>query len=195
MMLERFLGKTLSAEKMSYLGKMAGVVWQYSNGRTACIVQIDRNDGHAHLTVFDSEDEQGTSVTNFFESIATGVYLEHLAGSYRPDQLTFSQRTTLAGDTIAQFGIMQVKMEWTRREFVNPSWGQWIPDNKLSDEETMFFSLLSGSAAVGAEAFMREEIVKKGELTPKKEEIYNEYQKRIAANGDRTRFNLRLSKF
>ncbi len=49
MMLERFLGKTLNAEKTSYLGKTAGVVWQYSNGRTACIVQIDRNDGHAHL--------------------------------------------------------------------------------------------------------------------------------------------------
>jgi hypothetical protein len=146
------------------------------------------------LTVFDSEDEQGTSVTNFFESIATGVYLEHLAGSYKPAQLTFSQRTTLAGDAIAQFGVMQVKMEWAKGEFVNPSWGQWIADSKLSDDDSNFYSLLSGSAAVAAEAFMREEIVKKGELTPKKEEIYNEYQKRIAANGDKTRFNLRLSK-
>lgn len=132
--------------------------------------------------------------SNFFESIATGVYLENLAGSYKPEQLTFSQRTTLAGDAIAQFGVMQVKMEWAKGEFVNPSWSQWIPDSKLSDEDSTFYSLLSSSAAVGAEAFMREEVVKKGKLTPKKEEIYNEYQKRIAANGDRTRFNLRLSK-
>ena len=58
MMLEKFLGKKFGEEKMSYLGKTAGVGWQYSNGRTACIVQIDRNDGHAHLTIFDSEDKQ-----------------------------------------------------------------------------------------------------------------------------------------
>jgi hypothetical protein len=196
-MLTKFFGKTQEVEgKKSYLGKTAGVVWCYSNGRTACIVQIDRNDGNAHLTVFDSEDNEGKSVTNYFESIVTGVYLEHLAKTYRPDQLTFSQRTTLAGDPFAQFGVMPVEMEWAKDkgEFVNPRWGRWTPDNLLSEDESSFFSSLSLHARIGAETFMREKIVEKGLATPKKEEIYNEYKKRIAANGDKTRFNLRLSK-
>lgn len=193
-MLTKFFGKNKEAEISNRFGKTAGVVWQYSDGRTACIVQIDRFDSNAHLTVFDSEDIEGKSVTNYFESIVTGVYLEHLAKSYRPSQLTFSQRTTLIGSAISQFGVMQVNMQWVNDEFVNPKWGQWIPDTQLSDEDSIFYSLLSGSAAVGAEAYMREEVVKKGLITPRKQEIYDEYQKRIAANGEKTKFNLRLPK-
>lgn len=196
-MLTKFFGKTQEVEgEKSYLGKTAGVVWQYSSGRTACIVQIDRNDSGAHLTVFDSEDSEGNSVTNFLEGIVSGVYLEHLAKTYRPEQLTFSQRTLLAGDTYAQFGVMPVNMEWSKEKgtFVNPSWGKWIPDNQLSDDELNFFYSLSLHASIGAETYMREEVVGKGSVTPKKEEIYKEYKKRIAANGDKERFNLRLSK-
>lgn len=44
---------------MSYLGKTAGVVWQYSNGRTACIVQIDRNDGHAVVSASSGDEAIG----------------------------------------------------------------------------------------------------------------------------------------
>jgi hypothetical protein len=53
---------------------------------------------------------------------------------------------------------------------------------------------LSLKARIGAETYMREEIVEKGMATSKIEEIYNEYVKRISANGDKARFSLKLSK-
>ena len=47
---------------------------------------------------------------------------------------------------------------------------------------------------MGAETYMREQVVEKGMATPKIDEIYNEYVKRISANGDKARFSLKLSK-
>jgi len=48
---------------------------------------------------------------------------------------------------------------------------------------------LSLKARIGAETYMREEVVEKGLATPKLEELYNEYVKRISANGDKARFS------
>lgn len=160
------------------------------------MVQIERHDDRVDLTMFDPEDNEGKSVTNAFEFIATGVFLEHLADTYGPGQVTFSHRTTLPGDTTARFGVKSVALEWSKDEgeFVNPRWGGLIPDKQITEEENSFLYFLSLKAQIGAEAYMREEVVGKGLVTPKKEEIYNEYVKRIAANGDKARFSLRLTK-
>lgn len=186
--------KKTTEKKISHAGKTAGVVWQYSNNRAACVVQIDRSIGNVHLTVFDPEDNQGNSVTNVFEEIVTGVFMEHLSDVYSPNQMTFSHRTTLLSDPCAQFGVKQVALDWSEEagRFVNPRWGKWIPDNQFSEDELDFLFTLSLKASVAAEAFMREEIVKNNLVTPKKEEIYKEYMARIAANGGKEKFSLRL---
>lgn len=199
MVFNKFLAKAKTTEKVeekntSYLGKTSGVIWQYSNDKTACVVQIDQFKGNAHLTVFDPEDNQGSSVTNSFEIIVTGVFLEHLSSKYDPRQMTFSHRTTLLSDLCGQFGVKQVALDWSEDNecFVNPRWGQWIPDNQFTEEELDFLFTLSLKAGLGAEAFMLKEVVERGLVTPKKEEIYKEYMKRIAANGGKEKFSLRL---
>ena len=191
MVFDKFLKGTQNVEdqNLRHLGKTAGIIWQHANGIVTCLVQIDRHNDHAEVTVFDA-----TSVTMNFASIVTGVFLEHLANTYQPDQITFFHRTALAEDLVTQFGVRPIMLDWSQNkgEFMNPRLGKWTPDNQLTKEEIDFIFSLSLGARVGVEAFMREEFTAVRSLTPRMEEIYNEYKNRIAANGGSDKFNIRL---
>lgn len=183
--------KNIEHNNTNPFGKIAGVIWQYSNGRHECLVQIDQHPTYANVIIFDSE-----LVTMNFESIATGVFMECLVELYRPDQINFFHKTTLPEDIIAQFGIRTVALEWLKekKEFTKPSWGKWTPDHQLTNEEVNFlFSMVLG-ARVGLDKYIEEEIQKNGPLAQTKIDIYNNYKNRIAANGGKASFRLHPTK-
>jgi hypothetical protein len=188
-----FRNKPRNKNRRTRFGRSAGVIWQYGEGETACAVQIDLSDDFALVTVYDSEDLVGTSVTNCFEYIATGVYLEHLSDSYLPNQVKFKHRTTLEGDAFYRWGVMNVSMEWNAKEgvFQNLKWGQWIADLDTPESDLNFLQMLACRAKCGAETYMRE-LDENGNVTPRMKEIYNEYQGRISISSESKRFNLRF---
>jgi hypothetical protein len=178
------------------LGRTIGVVWEWKSVSTgtpvACIVQIERGETSARMTIYDCNDIQGTSVTNMIENIASGVYLEHLADDYTPEQIQLFHRDTLLSATEPQWGTKPVMISWnkSRQCFESPSWGKWEPDFKIDPLEKILIRELRSTAAVAVEAWMRQR-QERQEITPREKELYDRYQQHISAQSENFRYNLR----
>ena len=191
-----FQPRAKSVKRAPGFGRTLGVVWEYKSNYTkepiACIVQIERGDGSVRLTIYDSNDPKGTSVTNIIEDIVSGVYLEHLAQDYRPGQILIFHRDTALINGEPRWGTKPVTLSWTqaRRRFEDPSWSQWKPDFEIDPLDKIFIRELRITAAVEIERWMRERH-ERGETTPRECELYDRYQEHISAKSENHRYNLR----
>ena len=185
-----------SVKRGTGFGRTVGIVWEFKSDFTkepiACIVQVERSADSARVTIYDSNDPKGTSVTNVIENIASGVYLEHLAHDYRPDQIQVFHRDTVPIDVEPRWGTKPVALSWspTRRCFEDPSWGQWKPDFEIDPLDKIFIRELRCKAAVEIETWMRERH-ERGAASPRECELYDRYQEHISAKSENHRYNLR----
>jgi hypothetical protein len=196
---KEFFGKKKAKRQTANhgLGRTAGIVWElkasYSSEPVACIVQIERCEFKAKVSIFDSNDPMtAPSLTNVFEEVASGVYLEHLSGEYCPDAVEFFHRNTLPLASQMQWGTIPVSMSWNKatRRFENPSWNGWKPDFEIPPLEKILVDQFRSTAAIAVETWMRKRD-EEGRVTPREKELYDRYQEHISEKSEMYRFNLR----
>jgi hypothetical protein len=196
---KEFFGKKKAKKQRADhgLGRTAGIVWElkasYGSAPLACIVQIERCESKARVSIFDSNDPMtAPSLTNVFEEVASGVYLEHLSSEDRPEAVEFFHRNTLPLASQMQWGTIPVSMSWNKatRRFENPNWRGWKPDFEIEATEKILVDKLRSVAAVAIETWMREWDEQRP-VTPREKELYDRYQEHISEKSEMYRFNLR----
>ena len=177
-------------------GQTVGIVWEYqgyhSREKSVCIVELKKEKNQVLVTIYDPNDTKVTSVTNVFEHIASGVYLEHLSQSYSPDQIQFFHRDAV-GYGVLKWGVKTVQLTWDSKNqmFTDPQWVNWKEDEGKSAFDESFLSHLRMTAAVAVETYMRQRH-EEGLVTAREKELYDAFQRSISNAYTDQKYNLRM---
>lgn len=83
------------------------------------VVAVDG--GRAVVLLSERADNRGTSITNWFENLATGIYRQHLSW-LPPDSVKWLERYPAEARIGAKETLDRVHLEWDGEVFKRPRW-------------------------------------------------------------------------